>query len=382
MKSLSFLKSYSLLFIALLLSSTFLKAQVDCSTPNGILALMMAGAITGTPQDVDNTGSSTLTCTASSKLFAAAQTTRNTGCESRIKMHIYYSTVQNALSNLPNLSTVSNWAMPANVKKVSATFVFNSNNINVYSCSGTIPRTGLTQGQTVYYRWAKEIAKDNDVDPWVWSSTLTFVVTPAVAPPPPPPALPDLRASGMNQLLYCKDGGNVGDGTFTYHALSQNFCSSLPQAGFTASGALPATFGSASGTPIMKLDFPLPNIAFGIKNFGTANAGASQVQIFKGSSNTPVSTQAVGALAAGASTTVTLTGRGVATVYRFPGFDGTDSRFCYVKEELNHTFPATLETGGYKVKVDSGNAVTEGTTGESNNQRTYNCGTSVIIIGN
>lgn len=382
MKSLRSFKTFSLLFFCLLSGNSILYAQVDCSTPQGILALMMAGAITGTPQDVDNTGGSTLICTANSKLFAAAQTTRNTGCEGRVKMHVYYSTTQNALSNLPNLSTVSNWVMPANVKKVSASFVFNSNNINVYSCSATVPRTGLSQGQTVYYRWAKEIAKDNDVDPWVWSSTLNFVVTAPVVVVQPQ-AFPDLRPSGMNQLLYCKDGGNVGDGTFTYHALSQNFCSSLPQAGFTQSGALPANFGNASGTPIMKLDFPLPNITFGIKNFGSANAGASQVQIFKGSSNTPTSTQGVGALAAGASTTVILTGRGVAPVYRFPGFDGNDARFCYVKEELNHTFPATLETGGYKVKADSGSAINEGNTGgENNNNRTYNCGTSVILIGN
>lgn len=380
------MKSFKFFFLltALLITSiSNVTAQVDCSTPNGILALMFAGAIvSNSATDVDNTGGASLTCRASSKLFSAAQATRNTGCENRIKMYIYYSKNQNSLSNLPNLSTVNNWSPPTGVSRVNASFVFNSNNINQYSCAGTIPRSGLNQGQIVYYRWAKEIAKDNDVDPWVWSSTLSFVVTPSVVVPPPPPASPDLRPSGMNQQLYCIGGGNVTDGTFTYHALTQNFCSSLPQANFTQSGALPASFGNASGTPILKLDFALPSIAFGIKNFGNASTNAgSQVQIFKGTSNTPISTQNIGTLAAGATTTVTLT-RGIAPIYRFPGFDGTDPRFCYVKEELNHTFPTTLETGGYKAKVDATSVINEGAAGESNNQRTYSCGNGIIAIGN
>lgn len=202
---------------------------------------------------------------------------------------------------------------------------------------------------------------------------------------PPPPALPDLRATGVNQNFVCRDGGNVGDGTFTYHALNQNFCSALGQNGFTQSGAIPANFGAASGTPILKLTHSLPNTLFGVKNMGTAPTGSGfTVQIFKGSSTTPVVTSNVGALAINGTANVTLPGtsRGTIDVYRFPGFDGTDNRYCYVRQELNNSLPAALEDNGYKIKLDSGSAVNEGTTGESNNTKTFNCGTTVVILGN
>ncbi len=201
---------------------------------------------------------------------------------------------------------------------------------------------------------------------------------------PAPAAFPDLISTGISQPLYGGTNGNVGDGTYTYYMLSQNFCSSLPQlTAYTQDGSLPAaSFASVADKRIMKLSYPLPPLQIQIKNQGTATTGAGfRVDVLKGTTNTLLQSLTIpAAVVAGATAVVTYNTRGTATVYRFPGFDGeTDLRFCYVREELNHTFPASLENNGITVKVDAGTTINEDAK-ENNNSTHYPAGTSVIIV--
>lgn len=355
------------LILGAILSQIPLLAQVNCATPQGILALMMAGATTGTPQDVDDIGGSILKCTAQSRLFAAAQTGTNTACANRVKMHIYYTTVQGALSTLPNISTTSNWAIPANVKKVTATFTFNSSTPNVYSCSGTIPRTGLTQGQSVYYRWAKEIEKDNDVDPWVWGSVLTFVVTATTPPPPPPAQNPNLKPlNALDVPLYKKQGGSFGDGLDVFMGVVTSFCDNIETAGQLAGNLQ----GSYADKRIFKRTIQLPPITWGVQNTVT-NLNVNNnftCQLFKNGTNTPVQTFSVQNMAGNDQMVTTFTNRGSVEVFYFPG---PNPGLCFAKTISSSSTNIANEESQYKVVVDSGGNVTETNESSSDNSKTY-----------
>jgi hypothetical protein len=198
-----------------------------------------------------------------------------------------------------------------------------------------------------------------------------------------PAQLPDLRPEGISQPLYGGLNGTIGDGTFTYYRLAENFCTSLPALStYQQDGSLPAaSFASTADKRIMKLNYPLPTMNLFYKNYGTGATGAGfQVQVLKGTTTTPLRPNlTVAALAAGATGSVTYSTRGTAVVYRFPGFDPpeTDLRYCYVREELDHTFPATLERDGITLKVDTGSTIVE--SNETNNSKLYPAGTSVIV---
>ena len=438
----------------------------DCDTPERILALMVGAVVVGNPTDVDDTRATTLGVSFSSELFHVAQASAalNTNCDANLSLFIYSAASSAALSNLPNLAaTNDNFALPAGVSRVSCT---KSRSNNTLSCSGTVARGAITAGTTVFYRVAKRITKNDDIDPIMFSTTYSFVVTelPNVLPTANAgvdrtvtlpattttltgsgtdtdgtivsylwtrsagaaqaviavptaattsisglaagtytfslrvtdnrggtatnstvvtvvAALPDLRPEGTpSQPLYGGRNGTVGDGTFSYYKLSDNFCTSLPDLGsYTQDGSLGAAFSSTADKRIMKLSHLLPSMDIFYKNYGTASTGAGfQVQVLKGTTNTALATLTANTLAAGALSQVTYSTRGTAIVYRFPGFDGTaDARFCYVREELNHTFPATMENEGVTIKVDSGSVITE--SNDTNNSKFIAAGTTVVI---
>ncbi len=215
------------------------------------------------------------------------------------------------------------------------------------------------------------------------ATTTDDVIVNVVAAADPTPT-PDLRADGVDQLLYGGPNGSVGDGTFTYFKLPDNFCQSLPPfTSYVQDGTLGAAFTGTADKRIMRLKFPLPNMAIVYSNIGTAPTGAGfNVQVLKGATSTVLATIPAGALAAGASSSVLYTGRDTAIVYRFPGFDGTtDQRFCYVREELDHTFNPvfTKEKDGLTISIDPGAAVTtEPASKKANNKKLVAAGTTVI----
>ena len=204
-------------------------------------------------------------------------------------------------------------------------------------------------------------------------------MTVAAAPPPQS----DLRADGISQPLYGGPNGTVGDGTYTYYMLAENFCKSLPDlSSYSQDGTLGAAFSSTPDQRIMRLNHPLPTMVIHYTNIGRSATGAGfSVQVLKGTSSTVLATITATALAAGAEGSVNYTARGTATVYRFPGFDGTtDLRYCYVREETNHTFNSVFvnEKDGVTIKIDSGSAITT-ESNRANNSKFIPAGTAVIL---
>jgi hypothetical protein len=203
-----------------------------------------------------------------------------------------------------------------------------------------------------------------------------------LAPAPVAVAQPDLVVEGISQRFFGGGNGTVGDGTFTYYMLPQTFCTGLPPlTSFTQVGTLPNTFASTADKRIMKLDYNLPDMRIYIKNQGAAGTGAGfHVELFKTtSSSVALKSFTSPLLAAGASSFVTYSGRGVAPVYRFPGFDTDDPRFCYVRQEIDHSFPPSyeLESNQMQIKIDSRTVITE--SNENNNTLFVGSSTNPII---
>jgi hypothetical protein len=362
-----------------LAASTFASvaaARVDCNSPGGVLAMQAAPTISNAT-DVDDIGGDDLVVRGSTRILANPGADELPGaCGAHIRMEVYYATNADALRPLPNVAARADWPALEAAPHVDATLLGNGDP-NGRSARAVIPRGRMQPGTVVFYRWAKKISYRNGADPYTWSSIMQLTV-PARQQQPAPQRFADLVATDdVDRPLLCVDGGTVGDGRFTYDALSQAFCSSLPQAQFVEDGRLPANFGNASNTPILKLDFALPDLRVRIKNEGQVATGRGFAsQIFRGSDTSaqPLFTLASPAMAAGGTEFLTVGGRGRAVVYRFPGFDLTDAKFCYVRRD--GTQAPKLERDGYTVRVDSGNAVTEDA-GERNNDRRLTCGTRI-----
>lgn len=241
--------------------------------------------------------------------------------------------------------------------------------------TATTAINGLAVGVHVF----QQRATDGDGAIATDQVTVTVLAAPDVA------AGSDLRADGVGQILYCGGNGSVGDGTFTYFKLPDAFCQSLPPlTNYFEEGSLGAAFSSIADKRVMRLNHPLPNMAIHYTNIGTGATGAGfNVEVLKGTSTTVLGTIAAPAVAAGAVGTVNYTGRGIAIVYRFPGFDGVDdARFCYVKEELDHTFNPvfTKEKDGITIKLDPAAALTaEPAAKRANNSKFISCGTTVVL---
>jgi len=239
--------------------------------------------------------------------------------------------------------------------------------------TATTAINGLVAGVHVF----QQRATDGD------GAVATDQVTVTVLAAPDAAAGHDLRADGVGQVLYCGGNGTVGDGKFTYYMLPQAFCQTLPPLTSYFQEDTVNIPGKVEKR-VMRLDHPLPNMAIHYTNIGAAGTGVGfNVQVLKGTTTTVLGTIAAPALAAGAVGTVNYTERGTAIVYRFPGFDGTeDNRFCYVKEELDHTFNPvyTKEKDGITISLDPAAALTaEPAAKRANNKLKINCGTTVVI---
>jgi hypothetical protein len=350
-----------------------------CNTVEGIVNMMAAPVVSGTPSTSYNSGTAITNFSFTSKLFNTTQTANSYRlCEANVALTIFVAPSSNDLSGLESQAANDNMEIisipstsPIRIRTPSV-----SRTGNDLSCFFSISRSSFS-GSTIYYRIGKRITKEGEQDPYVFSTTYSYTFPSSTGTSTTgttgTTATPDLIPVGISRPLYLNMGANLGDGTYTYFKLDEMFCTSLPTlTAYTQDGSLPSTtFASTADKRIMRLNYPLPAMNINFKNNGTAAAGAFQVQVLKPNSSTVLFSANVASLAAGASSSISYNTRGTAVVYRFPGFDGVDDmRFCYVREELNRTLPATIETGGLTIKVDSGSAVNEGTN-ETNNTRNY-----------
>ena len=103
------------------------------------------------------------------------------------------------LPTFRNLSTHPNWATPADVKVSSPSFFIRTNgSTNIYSSTTSFGRGSLSQGDTVFYRWGKEIIRSDAINPWVWSEVSSFVVPAPLPPRPPRPPRPPPTSTSAN----------------------------------------------------------------------------------------------------------------------------------------------------------------------------------------
>lgn len=173
-------------------------------------------------------------------------------------MHLYHTATVGALSTLPSLSTQSNWTVPSNVRERPASFTRRAGSTNIYRISASLARSSLTPGQTIYYRWGKEIRHDTAVDPWVWSPVFSFVVPAAPPPPPPPPPPPGsvtpstpnlLPALATPTVLARPLGAAVVTQGGQMFAVSNFFCNGLPD-NIVAAVPVPTLTWGVSGVNI------------------------------------------------------------------------------------------------------------------------------------
>jgi hypothetical protein len=177
------------LAVALLTWTTGVSAQtIDCSTPTGALALMMAGSIDPSTAQCGSLFSGFLSCAAQSRLFLIDQGSPNFACAQHVRMHLFFAASADALFGLPLLSTQPNWVPPANVGESSPniSFIRTTGSNNIYRTGASFPRGHRAIADMVFYRWGKEIVVTNGINPWVFSEILSFAVPTSPLPPAPP----------------------------------------------------------------------------------------------------------------------------------------------------------------------------------------------------
>lgn len=192
-----FFSRYILLTIFLFAGFSLQKvtAQIDCSTPNGILALMSA-PVAVSPTDVDDFGGASLVAKCTTKIFLNAQPTTPSACVNAIKMYVFYSNNKSDLTGLPTLASNGDWPTLFAKKNVRATMAAGAI-ANEKACTATLSSAGLTTGQGIYYRWAKLIDHPTDLDPMVWSSTLNMKNAKPVANAGPDQSISLLQANSV-----------------------------------------------------------------------------------------------------------------------------------------------------------------------------------------
>ncbi|MFM1745950.1 MAG: hypothetical protein RLZZ630_1887 [Bacteroidota bacterium] len=183
------MKSITKLLIAAAMVLWFhlpLLAQVDCNTPQGVLALMVPATVKDTPSGPHtyDLNPSTYPIGWSADLFLQPQNATTTStCFSKITYYVFASTTSSNLSNLPNLaSSNDNFTVPSGVRKYTATI---RNDVisggNLIAGRVEIPRSNFTVETTVYYRVARRVDNCSTCigpDPYTWSNTFSFKAPP------------------------------------------------------------------------------------------------------------------------------------------------------------------------------------------------------------
>lgn len=387
------MKTQLKLFMAiaiLLMQSRQLNAQADCNTAAGVLALMVAKVVVGTPNDPSTLpAASNLPFNITSELFKVAQNeSSNTTCFSKVAFKLYATTSSTALDNLPSLATANADFTPASTIKTSG--MNKSRNGNVITAACGLSRTlfptkfpgkgGVMIRSRVYYRIAKRITNCSSCsgqDPYVWSPVYSFLV-----PDEPAPVVVAKKAdlipqptanSNRNRPLFKASSGSYGVGTESFLAIPSEFCiNTLTQ------GSLVKSYPCGTSTcREFQQSFALTPVIYAAKNTGDTAAGSFSVSLFRkdqtlatASSLTAVSTNTVNSLGVNTESTIfSFNPNKTVTVYVFPD-DNPGSCFIRCDPNTAGCSPPYQEIE-YKVKVDQGNSATNGTVtekSETNNE--------------
>ena len=125
----------------LMVQSQQVNAQADCNTAAGVLALMVARVVVGTPSDPATLPpASNLPFRITSELFKVAQNeTSNSTCYPKVTYKLYTTTTSTALDNLPSLASANANFVPATNILVSTMTKTRSG--NVITAAGSRTRT-------------------------------------------------------------------------------------------------------------------------------------------------------------------------------------------------------------------------------------------------
>ncbi|HEX2736489.1 MAG TPA: hypothetical protein VHM70_33030 [Polyangiaceae bacterium] len=365
---------------AFVLNSPQAKAQANCNTPAGVLALMLAKVVVGTPQDPSTLpAASNLPFRISSELFQVAQNNSSaTSCASKLTFEIYASTSSTALNDLPTLAAANADFVPAS--SISRTAMAKTRSGNDLTASTALSRTTYPttvlhlKGQRrvrnqVFYRIGKRIRNCDSCigqDPYVFSKVFSFLVPDAPPPPPPPEPKADLvpfpsSHSNVNRPLFQPSGGSFSANLDTFLALPSNFCQGL------GDGTQVTTYPCSTGTcNERKHALALGPVTFAAKNTGNAASGAFSITLSRKESvsgvtglSIQVASADVTALAAGAqSANFSFNPNKTVDVYTFPEDNPTS---CFVKCDRNQAgCILDYEEEGYSIKVDGGNNAVNG----------------------
>ena len=304
-----------------------------------------------------------------SELFRVAQDeTSNVSCAQFVRAWVYVSKDAasiDAVSRIAAAATSDTWTAP-NVVAARMTIGRTGNVLNL---SGAASRSGFTVGQTLYYRIGKQIIKEGGVDPYVFSSRLSFVV-PA---PPVVTALPNLvprptLLSNTNRALFAPTGASFGTGTRSFLRVPDRFCANILTAGTPG-----PTHNCNINTQCRSLSM---QVALGPVSYFSRNTGAAPAEFFQvtllrkelvngvPTNLVPVSSHGVKNLAVNTDSPPFSYNPGrTVTVFQFPD-DNPGSCFTQCDPALAGCTPAYQELE-YKVQVDGGNSA-QGDVLESN----------------
>ncbi|MBK9401569.1 MAG: hypothetical protein IPN36_12150 [Bacteroidetes bacterium] len=376
----------------LMMQSQQVMSQADCNTAAGVLALMVAKVVVGTPSDPATLpAASNLPFSITSELFKVAQNeSSNSTCYPKVTYKLYTSTSSTALDNLPSLASANANFVPATNILVSTMTKTRSG--NVITATGSRTRTnyptfksgkgGIPVRNTVYYRIAKRITNCSSCsgqDPYVFSPEYSFLVPnePAVVVvPKKSDLLPRPTAnSNVNRPLFKNTGASHGANNETFLRLPNEFCQGL------GTGTQVATYNCGLNLTCKELkhSVPLGPVVYAARNGGDTTSGTFTVTLHRkdkvGSNATSVLTQVassqVPALAVNAqSANFSFNPNKTVDIYTFPD-DNPGS--CFVRCDPNQggcVVPYQEEE--YMVKVDGGNNVFNGGTvqekSETNNE--------------
>lgn len=343
-----------------------LLAQANCNTANGVLALMVAKVVVGTPRTpATEPPSATLPFIITSELFKVPQNeSSNSTCFQSVTFQIYTASSSSALSSLPNLATSNpSFTLPSGVSRSTMT---KTRVGNVITATVNLSRTGVTAGSTRFFRIAKRITNCSScsgVDPTVFSSTFSFVV-PAAPAPPVVAKLPDLLPrptanSNVNRPLFRPAGGSFGANNITYLQIPNEFCQGLP------AGTQVSTFPCGTNTcRELRHSVPLGPVIYAARNSGDTASGAFTVTLHRkdkvGSNSSSTLTQVASSNVAGLavnaqSANFSFNPNRTVEIHTFPE---ANPGLCFVRCDPNQggcVVPYQEEE--YKVKVDGGNNV-------------------------
>ncbi len=369
------------------------KAQADCNTAAGVLALMVAKVVVGTPSDPSTLPpTSNLPFNFTSELFKIAQNeSSNSTCYSKVSFILYTSSNSTALDNLPSLASSNANFVPAST--IIASPMAKSRTGNVISVSSSRTRSqystftsspGISKvvRRRVYYRFAKRITNCSSCsgqDPYVFSPVYSFLVPDAPAAPvvakkadlvPFPSA-----NSNVNRPLFRPTGASHGANNETFLRLPDEFCQGL------GTGSQVSTYNCGLGTNCRELKHtvPLGPVVYAAKNTGDTASGAFTVTLHRkdkvGSNASSVLTQVASSQVSSLGVNVqsanfSFNPNKTVDIYTFPD-DNPGS--CFVRCDPNQggcVVPYQEEQ--YAIKVDGGNNVTNGGSvqekSESNNE--------------